>query len=410
MTQLTAPRQSTATAQDNPLLAAALNYAKRGLPVFPCRRADKSPLAPHGFKDATTDHQQIRQWWSKWPSAMIGMPTGMASGIVVIDIDVKPDEGIDGHEFLPNWATLSPVIAETPSGGHHLYFQSNDKVRCTTDVIAAGVDTRGEGGYVIVPPSSNAAGRYKFVKDADGYLQDSTKLPPFPAALLTKLGAPYTGWGGDTPEAEPERIAAAMAVIPNPDLGWEDWKKFGMAVWRATSGSAEGLRIFDEWSRISGKYVETNTKKEWDQITRSPPTRIGAGTIFHHANKADPSWATDGALVLPVGAPVPAAEAFIKRYWSDGEIPLLWSYRGAFYRWTGTHYREYADEELERDLYEFLHGALAIGRSDRPVPFNPNKNKVSEIVHALRRGRLVSRDWDTPCWLGTSALTASSQR
>jgi Bifunctional DNA primase/polymerase, N-terminal len=86
MTQLTAPRQSTATAQDNPLLAAALNYAKRGLPVFPCRRADKSPLAPHGFKDATTDHQQIRQWWSKWPSAMIGMPTGMASGIVVIDI------------------------------------------------------------------------------------------------------------------------------------------------------------------------------------------------------------------------------------------------------------------------------------------------------------------------------------
>jgi hypothetical protein len=313
---------------DNRKMAAALDYAANGIPVFPCRPT-KEPLTTNGFKDATTNESQIQEWWNKWPNAMIGMPTGAASGIVVIDIDVKPDEGINGHEFLPNWKTLSAAIAETPSGGHHLYVRSNDQIRCTTDVIAAGVDTRGEGGYVIVPPSSNAAGRYKFIKDADVYLQDSTKLPPFPAELLAKLGAPHTGWGGDTPEADPERVAAAMAVVPNPDLGWEDWKKFGMAIWRATGGAAEGFTIFDDWSQKSEKYNDTNTKRAWDQITRSPPTRIGAGTIFHHANKADPSWASDGALVLPVGAPLVAAETFMERCCSASEIPLLWFYRGA---------------------------------------------------------------------------------
>jgi hypothetical protein len=153
-----------------------------------------------------------------------------------------------------------------------------------------------------------------------------------------------------------------MTVIPNPDLGWEDWKKFGMAIWGATGDAAEGFTIFDEWSQKSEKYNDTNTKEAWDQITRSPPTRIGAGTIFHHANKADPSWATDGALMLPVGAPLVAAETFMERCCSASKIPLLWFYRGAFYRWTGTHYREYADEDLERDLYAFLKPALVVGR------------------------------------------------
>jgi putative DNA primase/helicase len=78
---------------------------------------------------------------------------------------------------------------------------------------------------------------------------------------------------------------------------------------------------------------------------------------------------------------------------------LLWSYRGAFYEWTGTHYREYPDEELERDLYEFLNAARALSRHGKVTPFNPNKNKVSEIVHALRRCCLIPRDCDTPCWL-----------
>ena len=61
------------------LLDAALDYADRGVPVFPCKRKDKSPFTRNGFKDATTNEQQIREWWTKSPQAMIGVPTGRAS-------------------------------------------------------------------------------------------------------------------------------------------------------------------------------------------------------------------------------------------------------------------------------------------------------------------------------------------
>jgi hypothetical protein len=251
---------------------AALRWAARGIAVFPCKRATKQPLTKHGFNDATTDERKIQAWWTKWPKAMIGVPTGKASGIDVLDLDLKPDEGIDGRESVS--AGLSPLTVRTPSGGAHQYFRSEGRVRCTTDVIAPGVDTRGDGGYAIVPPSRNAVGSYEFVTGNENDLADLTALPPLPGDLLDKLGARHTGWGGDTPHADPKRVAAAMAVIPNPDLGWEDWKKSGMAIWRATGGSAEGLAIFDEWSQKSQKYNADAARTAWNEITRSPPTRI----------------------------------------------------------------------------------------------------------------------------------------
>ena len=68
------------------MLRAALGFAKRGKPVFPCK-PDKTPLTPNGFKDATTDPNQITEWWTKHPEALIGMPTGAVSGVVVLDVE-----------------------------------------------------------------------------------------------------------------------------------------------------------------------------------------------------------------------------------------------------------------------------------------------------------------------------------
>src|SRR6266478_3065554 len=67
------------------LLEAALGYGEGGIPVFPCNPDNKKPLTEHGFKDATTDPEKIRSWWREHPQAMIGVPTGPASGIFVID-------------------------------------------------------------------------------------------------------------------------------------------------------------------------------------------------------------------------------------------------------------------------------------------------------------------------------------
>jgi len=137
-------------------LAAALGYAARKWPVFPCA-ANKVPMTSHGLRDATTDAAQIERWWTEYPHALIGMPTGEATGYVVLDIDRK--NGVDGFrtlgalgfEALPTTPTVS-----TRNGGAHLYFRQPDFVlRNTTGArgcgIGDGCDWRGAGGYVIVP-------------------------------------------------------------------------------------------------------------------------------------------------------------------------------------------------------------------------------------------------------------------
>jgi hypothetical protein len=143
---------------------------------------------------------------------MIGMPTGPASGIDVLDIDLKPDEYVDGFKCVPQWESLSPIVVRTPSGGAHLWFKSEGKVRNSTDRIGPGVDTRGDGGYAILPPSHNESRGYVFDKGslADIDAADINKLPPFPTALFDKLTPYYPGQPGDSPEADPELIAAAL--------------------------------------------------------------------------------------------------------------------------------------------------------------------------------------------------------
>lgn len=83
---------------DNMLLSAALAYAHAGLPVFPCK-PDKKPYVKGGFHSATVDEQQVSKWWTKYPDAMIGMPTGPASGVWALDIDM-PKEGAAGSGYV----------------------------------------------------------------------------------------------------------------------------------------------------------------------------------------------------------------------------------------------------------------------------------------------------------------------
>lgn len=115
--------------------------------------------------------------------------------------------------------------------------------------------------------------------------------------------------------------------------------------------------------------------------------------------EAEPYKASDSRPILPAGAPLAAAEEFAKRYYSIGDILLLRSYRGAFYGWTGTYYRELPQEWIERQLYEFLKTALVRDKNGNVGPFNPTKYKVEQIIHALRRGTLIEQEREAPLWL-----------
>ena len=85
-------------------------------------------------------------------------------------------------------------------------------------------------------------------------------------------------------------IVAALAQIPNADLPWDEWSKIGMAVWRASSASAEGLAAWLGWSAKSNKHQEAACLERWQHWFRSPPDRIGYASLYHLARMANPLW------------------------------------------------------------------------------------------------------------------------
>ena len=105
------------------LLRGALTYAGRGIPVFPCEPGGKRPLTADGFFEATTDEARIRGWWGRWPNANVAIPTGVRSGLLVLDVDTG--EGTDSVALLELSCGQSPKTARaaTGGGGAHLYFR-----------------------------------------------------------------------------------------------------------------------------------------------------------------------------------------------------------------------------------------------------------------------------------------------
>jgi putative DNA primase/helicase len=110
------------------------------------------------------------------------------------------------------------------------------------------------------------------------------------AAAAVAAAAAATGAAGAAVVAEPEKVAAALAVVPNTDLHWDDWNAIGMATWRGTNGSDAGRAAFDAFSQKSTKYHEDAVVERWAHYPTSPPTSINAATIYWLADKADPGW------------------------------------------------------------------------------------------------------------------------
>jgi hypothetical protein len=202
-------------------LEAALEYAQLGISVFPCNPLDKKPLTGKGFKDATKDETQIRAWWQKWPNAMIGAPTGPASGMWVIDLDLDPARKINGKATFDQLITQRGPIPETlttitPRGGQHLIFSwdSNVEIRNSAGKIGPGVDVRGNGGYVCLPPSRSAAGgEYRWVSNG------VARAMPAPDWLVTLAKATKAkAWAKAALERECKSVASAQPGARNTTL------------------------------------------------------------------------------------------------------------------------------------------------------------------------------------------------
>jgi hypothetical protein len=317
------PRNGRATVNNEAILArplprcmlTAVHYADRGWRVFPAppgkKKSHKSAEHSGGKKwGATTDSDEIRNDFTKWPAASVGIPTGAANGFWVLDADTLEGHGVDGlaslrtleaeHGELP--ATLQ---ARSPTGSVHYYFRYPEgiEIRNTTSKIAPGLDVRGEGGMVLAPPSLvPGRGSYAWINyEREREIADA---PPWLLELATAANTTGERTANVELTADETVIAAAMAVIPNDDDSFDFWNRFGLAIFGATDGSAGGFKIFDDWSRKWDGYDANDTADRWASYETSPPDRIGAGTIFHLANEACPGWrnAYDDAIAAQLDA------------------------------------------------------------------------------------------------------------
>ena len=198
---------------------AARSYAARGWRVFPCHTIvagrctchaaaacgspGKHPRTEHGCLDGTTDQDQIRIWWQKWPNANVGIATGRDSNLAIIDIDPEHG-GEDALAALESHYGAIPQTVEVVSGGSGRHFYCSYPAELTIknstgDKDRRGIDIRGDGGYVIAPPSLHLSGRcYEWELT---HHPEEISLAPFPSWALPadRAAAPASSQNGYRP-------------------------------------------------------------------------------------------------------------------------------------------------------------------------------------------------------------------
>jgi Bifunctional DNA primase/polymerase, N-terminal/Primase C terminal 1 (PriCT-1) len=175
----------------------ALALARRGLWVFPCRPRAKEPATGNGYRDATAEPDLIKRWWQQEPEANIGIATGARSHVFVLDVD-GADAEAELRKLEAAHGALPPTVEAITGRGRHLYFEwSNSPVRNSAGRVGPGLDIRGEGGYVLAPPSIHPTGRaYCWSVDSAGAFARAPQWLIYKAAGDNGSGAatPPSAW------------------------------------------------------------------------------------------------------------------------------------------------------------------------------------------------------------------------
>jgi len=369
------------------LLEAALGYASRGLCVFPCNPANKAPLCQHGCKDATADREAIIAWWRRWPKAMIGCATGADVGMVV-DIDAGADDATgelfdaaviradleaELGEQLPDTLTV-----RTPRGGMHLHFVLPAGVRCgnRTNVIPR-VDIRGDGGYVILPPSERADGAsYRYEND----IEAPRALAP---EALVDLTLHRGRWKRDAARRDDRAAHSPPQIRQTPSSGYASSALIREITRVAAAGKGTRNATLNEAAFNLGQLVASGLLDRSD-----------VADSLEHAAEACGLKQTDGTASVrkTIKSGLTAGQKLPRQIASSGGHPAIPS--------NGWHRRDCqrssAEDQLDREL-------ALIDRTDRGNAERFKRRNQDKFLYSKSTGWLA---WDGKRWTSEAAEEA----
>lgn len=298
------------------VLSWAKDYVHAGFYIFPvhsvndtgactcgttsCADAGKHPRVQRGLKEASRDMNKIEEWFGEnAPLSNIGITTGEISGITVIDVDIGP-----GKFGAETWAELikdhgepQTLMANTGSGGMHLFFQYNSSLKTASNVLGKGVDCRNDGGFVVAAPSRHySGGAYEWVNWG-------TKLAPLPPHLSRRKearGRPkkdnmYKG------KYSLEQVEGMLEFVPSDDR--DLWRSVGIILGREFDRIDKAWDIYVTWADKAGgkkgrNHDEIMREAFYELSQQSSEKELSIGTIVKAA--IDNGWAPKSGEV-PLG-------------------------------------------------------------------------------------------------------------
>jgi hypothetical protein len=216
-------RRQTGQAMTEPAtLTAALNYAACGWQVFPLKPRSKEPCTRRGFYDATSNPATVHRWFAQGFPYNIAIRTG-TSGVFILDIDGEHGAA-SLRKLRAEHGALPPTLISTTGKGWHLWFRAESEIPCSTGKIAPGIDVRGDGGYVVAPPSIHPNGKaYRWLNALPPayapawliHLAQRKPAPPLPAAPpRSPIGTSSASSAAYGHAALDREIAALAATTP----------------------------------------------------------------------------------------------------------------------------------------------------------------------------------------------------
>ena len=287
------------------LLDAALKYALRGFRVLPlnsirqggctcgdsdCRSPGKHPLTAHGATEASSDEMTIRGWWSKWPTANIGLAMGDA-GCVALDVDTRNN----GHLSWEALIQANGALPETPTqrsgnGWHYLVRIDTAAVKRCRGKLAPGIDVKANG-YIVAEPSIHHSGRRYAWDDGLDLLAGFTpaRAPVWLERMLMEPAAEAgaapssPNLGNYTLPAQLAEAADALTVLVAED--YHQWIEAGMAL-HATGLGDLAYQVWVDWSGRSGKFDHKVQRAKWLSFSTKRTAGVTIKTLFSRAQSA----------------------------------------------------------------------------------------------------------------------------